>query len=187
MILGTRKEFVGVLHCLDLLAELLTFSNRFESRKLTDDSSFFQAIHARLMYRRHFTIKMNEDFAISFVPEGSKIETVTKNRKIAVTGQLLQLFISAELLQDFIRYLPTTLVSFSSEVILFIVSLFRRLLINWTFRPRDSSSKSSKIFKIKQKNYLKRLSAFLYFFMLCHICLQKSFSKFFLEWFTPTS
>ena len=99
------------------------------------------------MYRRHFTIKMNEDFAISFVPEGSKIETVTKNRKIAVTGQLLQLFISAELLQDFQRYLPTALVSFSSELIVFNVNLFRRLLISWTFRARDSSSKSSKIFK----------------------------------------
>lgn len=72
---------------------------------------FKQAIHGRLMYRRHFTIKMNEDFAISFVPEGSKIETVTKKRKIAVTGQLLQLFITQELLQDLIKYLPTTLSS----------------------------------------------------------------------------
>ena len=76
----------------------------------------FQAIHGRLKYKRHFTIKMNEDFAISFVPEGSKIEAVTKNRRISVMGQLLQLFISVKLLQDFMRYLPTTLVSFFQDL-----------------------------------------------------------------------
>ena len=47
MISGTRKEFVAVLRCLDLLAELLTFSNRSESHKLTDDTVVFFSGYSR--------------------------------------------------------------------------------------------------------------------------------------------